>query len=194
MHGVLSHFEHFFLVKTEFIFSIAFPIWKPYLFLKNTQRKLFLTRKNCWKSLENPCIGFWECWLQWWWLEVCLTKSLWDKVCILLNNGNFAKKKTASFLASPPQPFLPLPFALLRWNLILIQNVLDLPIRKRTISEEIWNIFWLFSSDVVFWIMLQNILKVVLWWAVSKIMHTYSPCLYSLYKVSWLQHDNIMKK
>ena len=37
MHGVSSHFEHFFLVKTEFIFSIAFPIWKSYLFLKNTQ-------------------------------------------------------------------------------------------------------------------------------------------------------------
>ena len=37
MHGVSSHFEHFFLVKIEFIFSIAFPIWKAYLFLKNIQ-------------------------------------------------------------------------------------------------------------------------------------------------------------
>ena len=42
-------------------FSIAFRIWKPYLFLKNTQTKLFLIRKNCFKSLEGALhLGFME--------------------------------------------------------------------------------------------------------------------------------------
>ena len=41
------------------------------------------------------------------------------------------------------------------------------------IGEAIRNIFWLLSSGVGFWVMLQNIPKVALWWAVSKIMHTY---------------------
>ena len=46
--------SYFFLVKIEFIFFIAFAIWKPYFSLKYT--KLFLTRKNCSKSLENLSI------------------------------------------------------------------------------------------------------------------------------------------
>ena len=38
--------DYFFLVKMEFIFPLAFPISKPYLSLKNTQRhlKIFLYR------------------------------------------------------------------------------------------------------------------------------------------------------
>ena len=64
------------------------------------------------------------------------------------------------------------------------KNVLDLPIRNKYSTDEIWDILQLFSSSAVFWIMLQNILKVVLWWAVSKIMHTYSPYLRNIWMYS----------
>ena len=42
--------------------------------------------KITWKSLPK---GFKACWLQWWWLEVCLTNSLWD---ILVTNINIYLK------------------------------------------------------------------------------------------------------
>ena len=93
---------------------------------------------------------------------------------------------------TPSYPFL-LPFPDEIWSLSP-KNVLNLPIRKGTIVEEIWNISQLFSSGELFWVKLQNIPKVALWWAVSKIMHTFSPCLYNLHKVSLLQHYNIVKK
>ena len=41
--------------------------------------------------LKVPAYRFLACQLQWWWLKVCPTNSLWYNVCILLNNGNFAK-------------------------------------------------------------------------------------------------------
>ena len=75
--------------------------------------------KNCSKSLENPCIGFWACWLQWWWLEACLAKSLGDKVCILLNNGNSAKMTLISGFSThtPSYPLL-LPSSDEIWSLL----------------------------------------------------------------------------
>ena len=124
-----------------------------------------------WKSV---LLGFWACLSQWWWLEVCLTNSLWDKVCILLNNGILQKKPPHFWLLPPNHPlnpsFCPPQMKFDPYS----KKILDLPLRKSTISEEMWNILWLISSGVVFGVMLQNIPKVVLWWAVSKIMHTYS--------------------
>ena len=51
---------------------------------------------------------------------------------------------------------------------------LTFPYEKSEIIEEIWNILQLISS-VISLVMLQNILKVILWWAVSKVMQTYNP-------------------
>ena len=71
-----------------FFHSISYL--KPYLFLKI--HKVVFDQKELleitWKSLYT---GFLACQLQWWWSEVCVISSLWDKFCILLNNGNFAK-------------------------------------------------------------------------------------------------------
>ena len=89
--------------------------------------------KSTWKSLQE---GFLACWLQWWWLEVCLTNSLWDKVCISLNNGYFAKKKKKHlFLGFSPYPLLPLSFChpQMKFYPNPPQNFLDLPIRKKYI-------------------------------------------------------------
>ena len=126
MCGVSSHFEKFFLIKIEFIFSITFPIWKPYLFLKNTQKVVTDQEellKITWKSF---LLGFRACWSKWWWLEVCLSNGLRDKACILLNNGNFVKKKSPHFGVLPPSLLLPLCFALSRWNLILFPPKISL--------------------------------------------------------------------
>ena len=86
--------------------------------------------KITWKFLH---IGFWACWLQWWWLELCLTNSLWDKICILLNNGNFANK-TLIFGFSYT-PLFPLHFALPRWNLILIPIKCHWPSHKKKVQS-----------------------------------------------------------
>ena len=59
MCGVSGHFEHIFLVKIEFNFSIAFPIGKPYLFLK-IHKVVFDHEellKITWKILQA---GFWH--------------------------------------------------------------------------------------------------------------------------------------
>ena len=158
MCGVSSYFDHFSLVKMEFIFfqsnfiskhgnimefweckklgtlliyrwiqrqwqdvpnisyiSIAFPIWWPYLFQK-THKVVFDQEellKITWKFVH---LAFWMCLSQWWWLEVCLTSSLLDKVCISLYNGNFCKKNSW-FGVSLITPFT-LPIALPRWCLI----------------------------------------------------------------------------
>ena len=84
--------------------SIAFPIWWPYLFQK-THKVVFDQEellKITWKFVH---LAFWMCLSQWWWLEVCLTSSLLDKVCISLYNGNFAKKHL--ILGSPHTPSYP---------------------------------------------------------------------------------------
>ena len=113
--------------------SIAFPIWWPYLFQK-THKVVFDQEellKITWKFVH---LAVWMCLSQWWWLEVCLTSSLLDKVCISLYNGNFAKK-SLQFGVSLIPPFT-LPFALPRWCLISYSNktksILDLHIRKKS--------------------------------------------------------------
>ena len=118
-------------------FSIAFPMWKPYLFLKNTQSCFDHEEliKISWKSLH---VGFLAYQLQWWLLEVCLTNGSWDNVCILLNNGILQKKKKTYFGLlphTPAEPFL-LSFPDEIWSLSP-KNVLDLSKRKSTIGEEI---------------------------------------------------------
>ena len=129
-----------------FFHSISF--WKTYLFLKIhkvvfDQEELL---KITWESLS---VGFWACWLQWWWSEVCLTKSLRDKFCILLNNGNFGKITLIfGFLhIFPSYPFL-----------------LPSP-------DEIWSL----SKKCPWPSNKKNVHEVVLWWAVSTLIHTYSP-------------------
>ena len=127
--GVSSHFEHFFLVKIEFMFSMAFPIWKPYLFLKNTQN-CFLPRRTAQNHLKVPVERFLGMPITVMVIR-SLTNSLWDKVCILLNNGNFAKKKNAlQFGLLPHTPSYP--FLLYSpdeiWS--LSKKVFGLPIRN----------------------------------------------------------------
>ena len=56
MHGVSSHFEHFFLIRTEFIFSIAFLIWNLYLFLKIHSH--FWPERTAWNNLNVPALRF----------------------------------------------------------------------------------------------------------------------------------------
>ena len=71
LYGVSIHFEHFFLVKTEFIFFHCISYLEAIFVPKNAQ-SCFFTMKNCLKSPESPCIEvFGACQLQWWWLEVC---------------------------------------------------------------------------------------------------------------------------
>ena len=92
-------------------------------------KKLFSTKKKCLKSLESMHVDFWECKLQWWWLEVCLTNSLWDKVCISINNENLAKIILILGLSSYPPPTPSLCPPQKKFD-PYSKNVLDLPIRK----------------------------------------------------------------
>ena len=103
-------------------------------------------------------------------------EEIWN--ILQLYSSGIVLSLTPSFLSSPDE------ILSLSWK-----NVLDLPIRKSTIGEEIWNILQLYSSSIVFWVKLQNILNVVLWWAVSKIMHTCSHVYTTYIK---LHHYNII--
>ena len=55
------------------------------------------------------------------------------------------------YLASTPIPPLTTSFCppQMKFDPYFLQNILDLPIRKSAIGEEIWNILWPFSSGVV---------------------------------------------
>ena len=136
IHAVSSHFDHFFLVKIEFIFFHHISYLKNHICsLKYTHKVVFDQEellKITWKSLF---VGFWACQLQWWWLKVCLTNSLWDKVCILLNNGNFVKIiLSLGFSLIPP---LTPSFCLPRWNMILIPQKCPWPTHKKRVQA--WN-------------------------------------------------------
>ena len=86
--------------------------------------------------------------------------------------GEFCKNNL--ILGFSPIPPLTPSFCPPRWNLILIPKYPWPSHKKKVQLVKKYGTFCGYSG-LVFWVMLQNILKVALWWAVSKIMHTYSP-------------------
>ena len=100
------------------------------------KQSCFWPRRTAQNHLKIPAWRFLACQLQWWWLEVCLTKTLWDIVCILLNNGNFQNNPHLGIL--PHTPLLALPFTLPRWNWSLLKYTYPWPSHKKRVWSENW--------------------------------------------------------
>ena len=97
--------------------SLKQTIWKPYLFFKNIQ-SCFWPGRTTQNHLKIPAYMFLGIPIAMVVVRSCLTKSSWDKICILLNNGNFAKNNPHLGILPIP-PLTPL-FCPPQINLMLI--------------------------------------------------------------------------